>query len=98
RPGKTQITMMENYHAKVLLFGEYSLMYNSKALIMPCDRFSGQLNFFDKSQSSPFATTSNEYLKRFSAFIASLLDENFVLEVKRLEREVDHGLFFESNI
>lgn len=88
---------MENLNSKVLLFGEYSVLYNSMALVMPCDRFSGQLNFFDGGDQH-FANTSNEYLKKFSAFIADHMDENFVLEVKKLETEIDKGLFFESNI
>lgn len=67
------------------------------ALVMPCDRFSGQLNFFEGGDQH-FATSSNEYLKKFSAFIADHMDENFVLEVKKLESEIEKGLFFESNI
>lgn len=90
---------MENFNSKVLLFGEYSVLYNSMALVMPCDRFSGQLNFFAGGEDqSHFANTSNEYLKKFSAFIAEHMDENFVLEVKKLESEIEKGLFFESNI
>lgn len=88
---------MENFNSKVLLFGEYGVMYGNMALVMPCDRFSGQLSFSDNDRSQ-FARNSNEYLKKFSAFIASHLDENFVLEVKRLEYELDRGLFFKSNI
>ena len=69
------------------------------ALVMPCDRFSGQLNFFaGGADDSQFANTSNEYLKKFSAFIAEHMDENFVLEVKKLESEIEKGLFFESTI
>lgn len=79
------------------MFGEYSVLYNSMALVMPCDRFSGQLNFFVGGDQH-FANVSNEYLKKFSAFIAEHMDDNFVLEVKKLENEIDKGLFFESNI
>lgn len=67
------------------------------ALVMPCDRFSGQLSFSDGDRTQ-FARSSNEYLKKFSGFIAGQMDENFVLEVKRLEYELNHGLFFKSNI
>src|SRR5690554_483430 len=89
---------MDHLSSKVLLFGEYSTLYNSMALVMPYDKFSGQLTFDAGGDISPFATLSNEYLRKFSGFIASHLDDEFVLEVKRFEKEIENGLFFKSNI
>lgn len=89
---------MESFNSKVLLFGEYSALYNSMALVMPYDRFSGQLTFATDGTQNKFAYRSNEYLKHFSAFVASNMDENFVLEVKQFEWEIENGLFFNSNI
>lgn len=89
---------MNSFNSKVLLFGEYSTLYNSMALVMPYDRFSGELTFDAAGDISPFATRSNEYLKKFSGFIASHFDEEFVLEVKRFEWEIENGLFFKSDI
>ncbi|MEO9022683.1 MAG: hypothetical protein ABI290_11170 [Ginsengibacter sp.] len=89
---------MESFNSKILLFGEYTLMHNSMALVVPCDRYSGRLNFYESAQNKEYAIQSNEYLKKFSSFIASNLDENFVLEVKLLEQEIENGLFFQSNI
>lgn len=89
---------MDSFNSKVLLFGEYSTLYNSMALVIPYDRFSGQLTFDTDGDISPFANRSNEYLKKFSGFIASHLDEDFVLEVKRFEWEIENGLFFKSDI
>jgi mevalonate kinase len=89
---------MESFNSKVLLFGEYSALYNSMALVMPYDRFSGQLTFATGDHHNKYAYRSNEYLKKFSTFIASHVDENFVLEVKQFEWEINNGLFFQSNI
>lgn len=89
---------MDSLSSKILLFGEYSTLYNSMALVMPYDRFSGQLTFDVEGDISPFATLSNEYLRKFSGFIASHLDDEFVLEVKRFEWEIENGLFFKSDI
>lgn len=89
---------MDRFNAKVLLFGEYSVLCNSMALVLPCDRYSGRLDFVSNGKESKYAVQSNEYLKKFSGFIASHLDEDFVLEVKELEREIANGLFFHSNI
>ena len=89
---------MESFNSKILLFGEYTLMHKSMALVLPCDRYSGKLDFYDSALNKEYAIQSNEYLKKFSSFIASNLDENFVLEVKLLEQEIENGLFFQSNI
>lgn len=89
---------MESFNSKILLFGEYTLMHNSMALVVPCDRYTGRLNFYESAPNKAYAIQSNEYLKKFSGFIASHMDENFVLEVKRFEQEIQNGLFFQSNI
>lgn len=89
---------MESFNSKVLLLGEYSALYNSMALVMPYDRFSGQLTFADGDTKNKFAFRSNEFLKKFSTFVANHTDENFVLEVKKFEQEIENGLFFNSNI
>lgn len=89
---------MEKLNSKILLFGEYSVLHNSMALVLPCDRYSGQLNFSTSETHSKYTVQSNEYLKKFSGFIASNLDENFVLEVKKFEQEIANGLFFQSSI
>lgn len=89
---------MESFNSKILLFGEYTVLQNSMALVVPCDLYSGQLNFYDSAPNKKYAQQSNEYLKKFSEFIASHVDENFVLEVKRFEKELNNGLFFQSTI
>ena len=68
------------------------------ALVMPLDKFSGELSFDTAGETKASAYRSNEYLKKFSGFIASHMDENFVLEVKLFEKEIENGLFFKSNI
>lgn len=89
---------MESFNSKILLFGEYTVLQKSMALVVPCDLYSGQLNFYESASNKKFALQSNEYLKKFSGFIASHMDETFVLEVKLLERELERGLFFQSTI
>lgn len=90
--------MMESYNSKILLFGEYTVLHNGMALVVPCDLYSGQLNFYEHATNKKYALQSNEYLKKLSGYIASHVDENFVLEVKRFEAEINNGLFFQSTI
>lgn len=89
---------MDSFNSKILLFGEYTILQNSMALVIPCDLYSGQLSFYEQAVNKKDAIRSNEYLKKFSGFIASHVDENFVLEVMRFDRELENGLFFQSTI
>lgn len=89
---------MESYNSKILLFGEYAVLHKGMALVVPCDLYSGHLNFYEHAANKKYALQSNEYLKKLSGFIASHVDENFVLEVKQFEREIENGLFFQSTI
>lgn len=94
---------MEQINSKILLFGEYAVLRKGMALVMPCDRYTGYFDFYDSSKQEKgddanFALQSNEYLKRFSAFVAEHMSDEFVLEVVQLEEELKNGLFFKSTI
>ena len=89
---------MEQINSKILLFGEYAVLHNGKALVIPCEKYGGRFEFSDNAEDKAYAIQSNEYLKRFCEFIANRTNEKFVLEVKQFEKELDQGLFFRSNI
>jgi mevalonate kinase len=89
---------MEQFNAKVLLFGEYAVLHNGMALVIPCDKYQGHLDFYESSEHDYKALLSNKYLKKFCDFVASHMDEKFMLEVKIFEQELKQGLFFRSTI
>lgn len=89
---------MERFNSKVLLFGEYSAQSDSMALVLPWSRYYGHLDFCTNDTRSEFAIESNNYLRNFSNFLARHPVENFVLDVKQLEHDIEDGLFFQSNI
>ncbi|MCO6497279.1 MAG: hypothetical protein J5I50_06410 [Chitinophagaceae bacterium] len=89
---------MERLNSKVLLFGEYAVLNNGMALVIPLDKYHGHFEFYKSSDNDKVALQSNEYLRKFCAFVSSRMDENFVLQVKLFEKELEQGLFFRSNI
>lgn len=89
---------MEQFNSKILLFGEYAVLRNGMALVIPFDKYSGRLDFYEKAANKKFARQSNEFLKKFCGFVAGHMDDAFLLEVKRFERELEQGLFFSSTI
>ncbi len=89
---------MEQFNSKVLLFGEYAVLQNGMALVIPCDRYKGRLDFYETADNKKFAVQSNKFLKKFYEFVEKHMDEDFILEVKQFEKELNEGLFFSSNI
>lgn len=91
------------FYGKVLLFGEYSILFNSKGLTIPYTHFTGQLSFIndDKYTDFDFAVQSNKQLKVFLGYMLELeakAEMPCTMEFKSLARDIENGLYFESNI
>lgn len=91
------------FYGKVLLFGEYSILFNSKGLTIPYTHFTGQLSYIndDKYTDYEFAVQSNKQLKEFLDFMLELEANGEMpcsIDFKRLAADIEKGLYFESNI
>ena len=85
------------FYAKILLFGEYGIIEDSQGLTLPYSFYKGTLKFSDLS--SDFEKKSNQHLKKYADYLAHLeLPENFRLNVDEFLKEIEGGLFFDSNI
>jgi mevalonate kinase len=93
----------EVYYAKIMLFGEYSVICNSMALTIPYSHFKGELSFIDdeKYTEYEFAKDSNESLKQFAEYLGDLDqrgDLAFKMDIPQFENDINNGLYFESSI
>ena len=91
------------FYAKVLLFGEYSVIFDSQALTIPFGHFSGEISYINKNRYTDhdFAIQSNKDLRKFGQYIRELHETNklgFQFDFDRFEKNLNEGLFFESNI
>jgi len=85
------------YHSKLLLFGEYGLMYNAMALSIPFSRFSGFLDL-DTDQTHLESTAE---IRKFAEHLKSDNSGqklNFEFDLKSLENDLAGNLYFNSNI
>lgn len=93
----------ETFYAKILLFGEYSILCNSMGLIIPYSHFKGELSFIDEDKYTDynFALNSNKLLMEFHAWLSG---EGFnqvfsaQLQLELLGHDLQRGLYFESTI
>jgi mevalonate kinase len=93
----------EVFYAKIMLFGEYSVICDSMALTMPYAHFTGELRFVKQEQYTNFelAHESNRHLGEFLSYMVDLQAKKSFrgkLDLERFENDIENGLYFESNI
>lgn len=87
------------FYSKILLFGEYGIIKDSKGLSIPYNFFKGALKR-DKNDSE-MAQSSNESLMAFAEYLKKLESEepNLVsFDIEALEKDVANGMYFDSSI
>lgn len=93
----------EAFYAKIMLFGEYSVICDSMGLTIPYTHFKGELSFIndDKYTNLEFAYKSNKQLKAYWSYLQELEEKKenlFKFDLQLFKREIDQGLYFESSI
>ena len=84
-----------SFFAKILLFGEYGIIKNSKGISIPFNNYSGSLKI-DKS-SNENIKLSNKQIKSFYDFLKLKFDKD-EFNFKTFKSDIDDGLYFKSSI
>lgn len=87
------------FYSKILLFGEYGIIKDSKGLSIPYNFYNGALKI-DKNQSEE-AQKSNESLKKYVIYLEELQQSNAQLvtfNMDALNQDVKNGMYFDSSI
>ncbi|GAA4280723.1 mevalonate kinase family protein [Gaetbulibacter aestuarii] len=84
------------FYSKILLFGEYGIIKDSKGLSIPYNFYNGALKV-DKNPSEK-AIKSNEGLKRFAAYLENIDDSLVQFDMDALNHDLDEGMYFDSSI
>ena len=87
------------FYSKILLFGEYGIIQDSKGLSIPYNFYNGAL----KSDENPTeeAKKSNESLVKFVAYLKQLQTEQpdlVTFNIEVLQNDVNNGMYFDSSI
>ncbi|GAL66816.1 mevalonate kinase family protein [Jejuia pallidilutea] len=84
------------FYSKILLFGEYGIIKDSKGLSIPYNFYNGALK--KDENPSEVAIKSNESLKRFATHIQGIDDSIVRFDIDRLLEDVNSGMYFDSSI
>lgn len=87
------------YYAKILLFGEYGIINDSKGLSIPYNYYQGA--FRKASAMDKAAKRSNDHLRKYYHHLYSLQEKGDILaplDLKAFKRDIEAGFFFDSSI
>ena len=87
---------MKRYNGKLILFGEYSMIFGSEALLIPYySAFGEWSSVINRPSARGFE--SNASIRKFYDYLCD--NDGFrILDLRRFGMELDAGLFFDSNI
>src|SRR5690606_5773347 len=87
------------FYSKILLFGEYGIIEDSKGLSIPYNFYNGALK--KNNSGSDEAKRSNESLKNFADFLENLQKkkrELVTFNIDALKQDIAAGMYFDSSI
>ena len=87
------------FYSKILLFGEYGIIKDSKGLSIPYNFYNGALKV-DENPSDE-AVKSNLNLRRFVVYLEQLQEEQSDLvtfNLEALKADIERGMYFDSSI
>ncbi|MFK8271920.1 mevalonate kinase family protein [Capnocytophaga canimorsus] len=91
------------FYSKILLFGEYGIIKDSKGLAIPYNFYNGALKMPDQTDESKQAEAkkSNQALAQFAIHLEKLSSENpeiVTFDIEQLKKDISNGMYFDSSI
>jgi mevalonate kinase len=84
------------FYSKILLFGEYGIIEDSKGLSIPFNFFKGGLRIGDMSEL--IEKESNLNLKKFRDYLLKIEITTVEFDFEKLNLDLNKGMFFDSSI
>ncbi|OYU83238.1 MAG: mevalonate kinase [Flavobacterium sp. BFFFF2] len=84
------------FYSKILLFGEYGIIKDSRGLSIPYNSYNGALK--TTQIDTPEAQESNRSLRRFADYLAQLPTDQVHFDMATLLKDLDRGMYFDSSI
>ena len=87
------------FYSKILLFGEYGIIKDSKGLAIPYNFYNGALKI--EKDPSQEAVRSNGRLKEYLGYLDNLNQDEDTLvqfDIARLTADIENGMYFDSSI
>jgi len=85
------------FYSKILLFGEYGIIKDSKGLSIPYNFFKGALKVSENPDQK--SIDSNLSLQKFASYLKDIEEKDIVkFDLEKLQNDLDQGMYFDSSI
>ncbi|WP_223032749.1 mevalonate kinase family protein [Hanstruepera marina] len=84
------------FYSKILLFGEYGIIKDSKGLSIPYNFYNGALK--GSETDTEITKKSNSNLKRFADYLETLDSELVTFDIESMRKDLEEGMYFDSSI
>ncbi len=84
------------FYSKILLFGEYGIIKDSKGLSIPYNFYNGALKMDANPNQS--AIESNQNLKKFIQYLSEIDTHLVAFNLDQLQQDINAGMYFDSSI
>ncbi len=84
------------FYSKILLFGEYGIIKDSKGLSIPYNFYNGALKLDDNKSTA--AIESNISLKKYVDYLETIDTSLVHFDIEALKNDVKKGMYFDSSI
>ena len=84
------------FYSKILLFGEYGIIKDSKGLSIPYNFYNGALKVAEDPTGA--SKKSNQNLREFATFLELMSSNLVTFDLKSLRKDIDTGMYFDSSI
>jgi len=86
------------FYAKILLFGEYGIIKDSKGLAIPYNSYQGALSKRIGDNSSEEMLNSNKNLEKLYHYLKTIDTNIVVFRLTDLKNDIADGMYFDSSI
>ncbi len=84
------------FYAKILLFGEYGIIKDSKGLAIPFNTYRGALKTAERLSEK--AAQSNKNLKKYYNYLNGLESDLVSFDLQKFNADIENGMYFDSSI
>jgi mevalonate kinase len=84
------------FYSKILLFGEYGIIKDSKGLSIPYNFYNGALK--NDENTSKEALESNQSLKKYVSYLTQINPAVVTFNIQELSTDINGGMYFDSSI
>ncbi|MBR4148055.1 MAG: hypothetical protein IKU00_09265 [Bacteroidales bacterium] len=89
--------MNETFHSKIILFGEYSMIFDATALMVPLRKYKAEWRM-NAALDQAGEMASNKSIRKFREYLANDGELSRLFDFQRFDADLEQGLYLDSDV